>query len=247
MIFKTFLLLSCLATSLAAATPKLNKRDRIEGVLVQSGKHDETRYYSGSVSKILPFKISTVKNSITNFNQRCNNSYKEKRRLTDKSMNCKYHNDNLIETIIVKELKSGQWQREASEIERFILGRRVYNRGDFGYYEMVQIFETRNDQNQKTIKILQTMLSDREVQKYLNPAFQRDSAFDQSSATFILTELSSHETSMEYQYMAQTQHWILNKEISVPQVFSSISKSINDLFKTVDAESMALSSDIASN
>jgi hypothetical protein len=123
----------------------------------------------------------------------------------------------------------------------------VYNRGSFGYYELVRIYEYRNSDNKKVIKIVQTMLNDKQARLYTNPVFEKDSAFDESSSTFVLTEVSATETNLNYEYKAETEHWILNKEVSIPQVFASISKSINDLVKTVDLESAIQSRELASN
>lgn len=244
---KILLLAGCLTTFTFSAHAKMDKKETIKGVVVQSGKSNSTRYYSGSISKVFPYQLSMVKNSIVNFDQKCNNSFKERRQYTDKTTDCKYHNDNLVETIVIKDIKTSGWKKEAGEIERYILGRRVYNRGNFGYYELVKILEGHNEQNQKTLTIVQTMLSDKEAKTYINPSFERDSAFDEATATFQLTEVNNRETEVQYQYNAETEHWVLNKEVSVPQVFSSISKSINDLFKTVDAESVVQSRDLASN
>lgn len=247
-ITKLLLIAGCLtAATTVSAGAKMDKKDTINGVFVQSGKNNSTRYYSGSISKIFPYQLGTIRNSIVNFDQKCNNSFKDRRRFTNKSISCKYHNDNLVETMVIKNIKSEGWKKETGEVERYILGRRIYNRGEFGYYELVRIFESKNQQNQKTVKIVQTMLSDKEARTYLTPAFERDSAFDKASATFTLTEINSRETDLKYEYSAETEHWVLNKEVSVPQVFSSISKSINDLFKTVDAESVVQTRDLASN
>jgi hypothetical protein len=55
-------------------------------------------------------------------------------------------------------------------------------------------------------------------------------------ATFVLTEIHPEATNLSYEYFSETEHWLLNKEISVSQVFLSISKSINDLFRAVENE-----------
>lgn len=245
-IYKILLCAGWLIALTAFAEAKIDKKDTINGVKVTSAKDDDTRTYSGQITKKFPHPIESVKSGIVNFDEKCNNDYKERRNFTDKKADCKYHNDHLVETLVVKDLKDG-WTKDANEVERYILGRQIYNRGSFGYYEMVKVFEAKNAQNQRTITIVQTMMSDKQVKKYTKPAFEKDSAFDDSMSIFTLTETAPNETTMEYTYQASTEHFILNKEISVPQVFASISKSINDLIKTVATESALKSRDVASN
>ncbi len=246
-IYKIFFCAGWLIAVQAFAGAKIDKTDKINGVSVQSGKDDSTRTYHGSISHSFPHSIETVKQAIVNFSDKCNNSYKDRRKYTNKNFICKYHNEHLVETQVIRKIKQKGWSKEPGEVDRFLLARQVYNRGSFGYYELVRIYETKNADNKKNIKIVQTMLNDEQVKKYTTPLFDKDSAFDISSSTFTLTEVSPSETSLSYQYDAETEHWILNKEVSVPQVFASISKSINDLVKTVVTESAIQSRDIASN
>ena len=246
-IYKILLCAGWLIALQAFGETKMDKTESINGVTLQSGKEDSTRTYRGSITKTFSYGISSVVKSIVNFQDKCNNALKDRRQYTDKTVECKYANDNLIETIIVKDIKKSGWEKEPNEIQRFVLGRQIYNRASFGHYELVKIYETKNAQNQKTITIVQRMMSDKETKMYTSPLFDKDSAFDESTSTFTVTEISKTETLVNYEYQGITEHWILNKEISVPQVFSSISKSINDLVKTMDTESSILTRDLASN
>ena len=246
-IYKIFLCAGWLIAIHAFADTKVEKQELINGVTVQTGKHDSTRMYSGSINKVIPYSLKNVSQSILNFQDRCNNSFKDRRKFTSKSVNCKYHSDNLVETIVLKNIKTSGWTKEAGEIDRFLLGRQIYNRGSFGHYELVRVYEEKNNKEQKTIRIVQTMLEDKEVKKYTKPNFEKDSAFDKTTGSFVLTETGPNETLLTYDYCSFTDHWVLNKEVSIPQVFSSISKSINDLVKTVEQESVITSRDLASN
>ena len=246
-IYKFLLCAAWLISMQVFAETKMDKAESINGVAVQSGKHDNTRIYRGSITKTFPYGITAVKNSIVNFQDRCNNSLMNRRKYTNKKTPCKYHNENLVETIVVKDINKTGWSKNPNEIERYVLGRQIYNRGSFGYYELVTIHESKNSLNQKTVTVIQNMMSNSETKKYAKPLFEKDSAFDETSGTFILTETAPNETTLSYSYFAETEHWILNKEVSVPQVFVSISKSINDLVKTLDIESSKLTRDLASN
>jgi hypothetical protein len=245
-IFKIFICLSALiALYSQAETMKMDKQETINGVELQSGKLDKVRTYEGHVEKRIPFALDIVKKGVVNFADKCNNKFKDKRKFTDKNHDCKYHNDNLIESFIVKDIKSG-WTKDAGEIDRFVIGRQIYNRGHFGYYELVKYFSGANEKGQKTFTVVQRMLENKEVKEYISPKFEKESAFNKSTGTYTLTQIGPKETELSYEYKADTDHWILNKEVSIPQVFASISKSINDLVKTIDAESQSQNRDVAS-
>jgi hypothetical protein len=246
-IYKIFLCAGWLIAVQAFAEAKIDKKDKINGVLVQSAKDESARIYKGAITKSFPHSIDSVKQAIINFADKCNNSYKDRRKYTDKNFHCKYHNEHLVETQVIRKIKQTGWTKEEGEVDRFLLARQVYNRGSFGYYELVRIYESKDAENKRTIRVVQTMLTDSQVKNYTTPIFEKDSAFDKSISTFTLTEVKPNETALSYEYNAETKHWILNKEVSVPQVFASISKSINDLVKTVVTESAIQSRDVASN
>ncbi|WP_408098937.1 hypothetical protein ACJVC5_08460 [Peredibacter sp. HCB2-198] len=234
-----------LALSLnAQAEMSFDKNDSLNGVTLKSGKSEAVRAYSGSISKHFPFPLEMVKNGITNFSEKCNNDYKGKREYTSQETDCKYFNEHLVETFTIKDLKPVDAYKG---IEHYLVGRQIYNRGSYTYYELVQVKTSMNEKNQKVMTISLEMLNDSEVRAFTEPKFDKDSVFSKSGSTYTLTEVGPSETHMDYEYHAETDHWILNKEISVPQVFASISKSINDLMKTVEAESSSQKRELASH
>lgn len=238
----TVMLLSVSLNAQAGMT--IDKTEEINGVGLKSGKMESVRSYSGSIHKQFPYPLEIVKKGITNFSEKCNNSYKSKRQFTSQGANCKYFNEHLVETIVIKDIKPVEAYMGT---EHYLVGRQVYNRGSYGYYELVQIKSGMNDKNQKFITISLKMLEDSEVKNFIEPKFGKDSAFNHSSSLYTLTEIGPSETQMTYEYQADTNHWILNKEISVPQVFASISKSINDLMKTIETESSLQKRELASH
>jgi hypothetical protein len=215
-----------------------DKTEVANGIELKSGKKKDTRIYLGRIEKKIPFPIEIVKSSVTNFSQKCNNEYKAQRKYSSTKEDCKYHNDNLIETFVVNPIKINRALKNFTQA--YVLGRRIYNRGNYGYYELVTIQEEINVNKQKTIKIIARMLKDEEVKSYISPQFKRESVFNESKNLFILTQISPTETKFEYEYSASTKHWILNKEVSTPRVFSSMGKSIKDLMKSVEDESSLL-------
>ena len=229
----------------AKETINYDRHEKHRGVSLQTGKEGLHRNYRAYTKTILPYSVSVVRKSITNYTDHCNNAFKLKREYSDKNSTCKYHNENMIESVVVKNLKPG-WTPVEGEVERFVVGRRVYNRGLYGYYEMVHISEGKNKAGQKVHIINQRMLSDNESKAVINPEFQKDSSFSDSTIRFLLTEIAPNQTELKYIYEASTAHWILNKELSVAQVFSSITKSVNELVKSVATEAHVQTRAIAS-
>ncbi len=245
MSFLKIILPLALTTNMALAVD--TTKNVINGVAVESIKKDDARTYVGTISKDFSTSIENVVKSVVNFNEKCNNSLKDRREFTDKKANCKYHNENLVETVMIKNINKAGWTKEVNEVDRYLLARHIYNRGKFHHYELIRMYEKLNSKNQKTIIITQTMLDDKEVKKYTNPKFDKDSAFDQVISTFTITEVAPNQTNLNYQYKAVTDHWMLNKEVSVPQVFASMSKGINDLIKAMDQEARTPLRDVAAN
>lgn len=227
----------------ATAVPSFDKTEELNGVSLMSGKKDSVRSYHGSIEKTLPFPLQIIKNSITNFQDRCNNSYREKREFTDKETNCKYHNENLIESFVLKDINSSEGLKGYNEV--YLVGRKIYNRSMFGYYELVTVQEHENE-GKKTVQINLRMLNDDEVKTFTTPKISQESVFDKTIGTFLLTEKSSGETVVRYTYSAETDHWLLNKEVSVPQVFASISKSFNDLMESLETDASSQKRQLAS-
>lgn len=224
------------------ATAQTDKTQHLNGVSLSSSKIDINRTFTATSEKEYAYPISLIKKSVTNFSDICNNDFQSWREYIPAEHHCKHHNENIIETFVVKEYPYSQ----SNNKEQFLIGKRTYNRGNSNYYELVDIEETQNIKSQKIITIRFKMLTDTEAQKLIKPKFNNDSAFDQSFSTLTLTELSPYKTHLKYEYSAITDHWLLNKEVVVPQVFASISKSINNLLSIVENESGLLKRKMAS-
>jgi hypothetical protein len=237
---KSFSIILFILFTFSASAEEFDKQAEIKGVQLKSGKKGSNRTYLAHVSKTLPFPIKNVFAGISNYTEKCNNNYKDKRKFTDKSVSCRYNNDNIVETFYVKDFKTDGWTKEPGETERFLLGRQIYNRGSFGFYELMIVSEKLNEQKQKVITISQKMLEDNEVKVYIEPKFKKESGFNKSLVIFTLTEVKPSETALTYDYVSETDHWILNKEISVSKVFESIGKTVSDLIGTIETEAEIL-------
>jgi hypothetical protein len=228
-------LFMALLLTLTSYAEVIDKTEHLNGVSLKSSKIKAVRTFNAVTERTFPFPIALVKKAVTNFTEKCNNAYKDKRKFSSKEIDCKYHNENLVETFVVKDIRQVENLQELSEF--YLVGRQVYNRESFGFYELATISESVDHKNQKIVRVVLKMLNDAEVRFFTTPKFDKASAFDNTIASYTLTELGPSITSMTYEYTADTDHWLLNKEVAVPQVFASISKSVNDLVKTVEAES----------
>lgn len=233
----------CTALNSFASTT-FDKIQELNGVNLSSVKENEIRSYVGAMETTLPHPIEVVKKGLTNFSDRCNNEYRNKREFIDPSLECKFHHEDIIESFVVKDVRKMDYFKEVSEI--FLVGNQTYNRGSYRHYDLVSVMKGQNEKGEKTVTIRVRMLNDKEVKLYTSPKFERESYFDNSLKTFTLTEISPKTTKLTYQYNASTSHWLLKKEILVPQVFATISRSINELVKTVEVESSLRTRELAS-
>jgi hypothetical protein len=239
--FTTFFLL---VASLAHASAVLDRKENIDGIMLESSKEGTLRNYHAQTNKNLPYALKSVSKSILNFADRCNNSHKDLRKFMDKKRDCKYHSENLIESFEVTELKTPF--TNTLELEQHLIGKQIYNRGHYGFYELVEVKSQKNPLSQNQIVITQKMLNDEEVKEYTSAKFPQESSFKTSHIKYVLTETSATSTRVDYYSDAQTEHWILNKELSIPQVFASLGKSIQELFKSVELDSFVNNRGVAS-
>ncbi|MBY0515612.1 MAG: hypothetical protein K2P81_01800 [Bacteriovoracaceae bacterium] len=218
--------------SVAHATEvKFDKHDKLHGVTVESGKTEKTRVYRGYFERKVEANLETVKASITNFAEKCNDAYKSRREWISKDQHCMFKNENLVETREEKNLLK-------TAPQTYVLSRHGYNRGTFQYQELVQETVRKDESNRNVVEIRQVMLSEKEAKDWVKDPIKNNSVFDRMTGVFVLTELSNNETEIKYEYRAETTHWLLNKEVTVPQVFASMGKGIQDLWVSIEGKSL---------
>lgn len=203
-------------------------------VSLTSGKKDDVRFYKGLQTQTFTQSLEYVMKSVTNFEDKCNNDYKDRRELSDKKKNCSYHNGNLVESKIYRKLK--EYKKEENEIDRYLVARRIYNRSEYSHVDQIRVYETKNEQGQRVVTIRTDMLKDKHVKKYMKPPVEKDSVFKKAYSEFKLTEIDKNRTTLEYFYASETDHWLLNKSVSVGKVFDAMAKNIDLLFYSIKKE-----------
>jgi hypothetical protein len=229
--FFLYIPLSVAAISIDGIELKDDKE--IKGINVSNGKRDDTRIFRGYTLKEYTGTMESIKNSVVNFEDKCNNEFKSKRKFLDKKKDCKYFNKNIVESIIVKN-HNYRGTKENNETERWVVSRIIYNRGDFNQYDLMIFLEYKNKLNEKVFEIKQTMLSDEEAKKYLDSPSKRESAFKDLKATYRLTEKPNQKILFEYEYISKTDHWFLNKDMMVGQIYDSMATGISDLLVSIE-------------
>jgi hypothetical protein len=193
----------------------------IDAVLLETSKTKSTRHLKATKSVTLNLNLEDSLKLVLNFDEKCNNKFKDKRRWTDKGVDCKFHNNNLIETVYFRDIK----HRNLSWKDHFLLLRHGYNRGSFLYFEEISV-----EQSDKESHVRQRLLSDEEVKNFLDTKLETEFSFNKVAGHFHLTQLDLNKTQLTYTYESSTDHWLLNKEIMVSEIFESTAKGINDLF-----------------
>jgi len=202
---------------------KLNKPETKSHLT--SGKDGDSRVYKLTKEATLKSNLKDVIKSITIYGEKCNAEFKDKRELISKDKNCKYHNDNLIET-----KKHVMMDKPFDKF--FVLERRIYNRELFSNVDMVTVKKMQNG----TIEINQRMLTDKESKRYIDNPVKRESVFQKTSAKYILTKIDKNTTKVDYTYTMVTDHWLLNKSIAASRVFDSMAEGTELLFSSIQSE-----------
>jgi hypothetical protein len=219
-----FLFLSLLPQAFA-------QKDTIKGIQLSSHKKKSSRTFIAHLERTVPAPLHRVKDAIMNFTDKCNNDFRSQRKWIDKGFDCAFKNGNLIESKRHDDLLP--FKPEANEVTRFILSRHGNNRGAFTYLDLVTEKKYLNDKKKKVIEISQEMLSDKKAKEMIKVELKNTMAFNKIKGLFVLTEISSTETLLSYTYTSQTTHWMLNKEMIVGEVFSSMANGIDDLWQSI--------------
>jgi hypothetical protein len=223
----TLLLLSF--NTFAHAQIKFDESETVKGVKMGSFKKKGVRHYQGSKVKEFNAPIEKLFSSIMDFQSRCNDEHKDRRKELKKNFKCRNFNKNMVETIVVKDTNfKGNLGKD--EVKRFVLKRLMYNRGEFQHNELGQVYRSKNAAGKSVIRLVHRMISDKETKQYIKNVYEKESAFLETKGVFVLTEVEAGKTNLEYVYSSKTDHWLLNKSVVVSEFFENMSEGVNRLF-----------------
>ena len=81
---------------------KMEDNRVVNGVSLHTAKIDDLRIFHSEQERVINSKIDAVVSEVLLFQDRCNNDHRDKRRYLPKNFNCKHHNQNLVESFIVR-------------------------------------------------------------------------------------------------------------------------------------------------
>ena len=213
-----------------ATDVQFDRKDKFQGVFVESGKNDGVRAYRAHFTHIIPASILDVRAGIVNFTEKCNNQHSKRRQWINQATHCAFPSESIIETRVERNLKPHVPLQ--GETDHYILSRRGYNRGSYQYQELVREF---SQQNGDVIEIRQEMLTENQASQWLASApLPFDHSYDHITTTYVLRKLSDSRTELSYEQRAETTHWLLNKEVIVPQVLAGLSRGAKEVWKSVE-------------
>lgn len=207
----------------AAAEEKYDRFEKIHNVSLQTGKEGSQRHFRAFTKAELSQEADSVLEELLNFETSCNNDLAHKRQVLAKDHHCKRFDRDVVENIILKQLKDVR-PLARDELKRFIVERRVYNRGEYGYYELVRVFK-RPDGYRVTLELLK----DKAAREYVEPKISFEYFFHQKNTEYILSKKAEGMTELKLITEASTRNWFLNKAFSVGQVFQGLVTETSDL------------------
>lgn len=219
---------------------ELGEHRLINGVSLHSGIEGELRTYHAQVGKTIDAPFDFIMEKILRFEDRCNNDYKKKRERMDKNFECPYHNENLVESVAIRNFKATAPKMGEDVKDRFILWRNIYNREDFRYYDMVEVKEIVSEKGARDYKISYRMMSDEEVALYLENPKAKHTAFNYVEGGYLLKELGASKTKIELLYATQTDHWLLNSGLAVSIVMKNVAKGTNNTLEQLTKAVLAI-------
>lgn len=191
---------------------------------LSSGKKDSNRLYRLELKKTVSASPDEIIAQFLRFDERCNNAYKDKRKLTSTEKECTFHNENVVETKI-HTLMDKKYNK------LLILERRIYNDDPYANVDVVTV---KKEKDQFVLK--QRMLTDKEAKRYIPNPIERESVFHEVDAELILKPVKDKGTQVIYSYSMVTDHWLLNKSIAASRVFESLRKNTKLFIKSLKLE-----------
>jgi hypothetical protein len=207
----------------------------INEVHCRSKKKKSVRSYLGRKTKTYNVSLDQAAKAVLDFPSRCNNELKERRVHTPKDFNCKYTNKNMVETVIIRDLKLKD-KVTANELDRFVMARFIYNRNYFHHNEIATVERYQNEQKKQVVKIHHAMVDDTTAASLIDNPVKKNSAFISATGTFYITELAKDKVEIDYHYESSTDHWLLNKSVAISEFFESMASGINELYAALDGE-----------
>ena len=169
-------------------------------------KSGESKVFKATVKAKFKATLSEVIKGIENFDDKCNNNRRSKRKYSKWEKNCSYHNENLVEAIKIQDFKKEVLGKEYPHA-KYLMWRNIYNKGKFSHYDVIT-----KDERKKSTIIKHQKLSEEIVMKLVSNPEKTVSAFEDIVGTYTVTQIDSETVQVIYTYESTTDHWFLTKD-----------------------------------
>jgi hypothetical protein len=199
----------------------------IGGVRLSSHWEGETKVFSAEVEMIYEADLKTVAEGIENFDEKCNNEYRSKRKKMKWDDKCLYFNKNLVEAIKIHNFNKDALKTDDLSPE-YLVWRNIYNRGSFAHYDVIKKKTT-----PEVMIISHEMINPEVIGKVLPKPTRIKSAFDYMKGTYKLIKVAENKTKVKYRYESKTSHWFLVRDFVEENVFENMSAGTIQALKTI--------------
>lgn len=186
--------------------------------IVRNALLDGTRFFQGEGEETIESNLEKVLVQVLDFSGRCNQDYASRREQTSKDDKCRFHNQSMIESVIIREYKYPK--REKKLLDEFILWRNVFNKNVWQYYDYVTVEQL----DSKNIRVHFEMMSEAEVKNYIENPKKVDAAFKTTGGEFLITSLGKNKTKVKFTYFSSTDHWLLSSGMAKGQIVEKIAE-----------------------
>lgn len=194
---------------------------------VEVSKKGDFKIFRAITSGNFKGSLEDIVKGIENFDEKCNNEKRSKRKYLKWETKCRFHNENLVEA--VKIYKPMDQNLKKYNGFQYLIWRNIYNSGKYSHYDVV----TKRISKEEVI-IKHQMLSNSEVNQIIEKPEKINSAFDNISGTYKVTKLAGGMIKVEYVYESKTDHWFLTKDFLENKIIDNITKGTLQALKTIE-------------
>jgi len=199
----------------------------IGDVRLSSHWEGETKVFTAEIEMTYEADIETVAQGIENFDEKCNNEYRSKRKKMKWEDKCLYFNKNLVEAIKIHDFNKEVLKTDDLK-PSYLVWRNIYNRGNFSHYDVIKKKKLDSE-----MIISHEMINPELIKKVIKDPTRISSAFDYMKGTYRLIKVSENKTKVKYRYESKTSHWFLVREFIEENVFENMSAGTTQALKTI--------------
>ncbi|MCP4915057.1 MAG: hypothetical protein GY909_18205 [Oligoflexia bacterium] len=196
-------------------------------VTVDVSQKGDLKIFNAKAVGIFDASVEKVTQGIINFDDKCNNQKRSKRKYMKWENNCPFHNENLVEAVKVQKYNSERVKNRYPH-SVFLLWRNINNNGKYSHYDIVT-----KEKNNDELKIVHQMLNGSEVKEIVTSPERTVSAFKFLKGTYIIKPLAEKKTKVVYIYESKTDHWFLKRDFIEDKVKRNIVKGTTQALATI--------------